>query len=78
MVARNSPLLYFIVKNHAFTDGNKRSGAFAFIWLLERANYPFKKTISPETLTTLTILVAESQPTQKDKIIGLILLLFHK
>ena len=71
-------LLYFIVKNHPFTDGNKRSGAFAFIWLLEQSSYPFKKTISPETLTTLTILVAESQPTQKDKIIGLILLLFHK
>ena len=30
-------LLYFIVKNHPFTDGNKRSGAFAFVWLLRRA-----------------------------------------
>ena len=35
-------LLYFVVKNHPFTDGNKRTGAFAFIWFLNRAHVPFR------------------------------------
>lgn len=68
-------LLYFTVKNHPFNDGNKRSGAFCFIWLLQKANYPFSHKITPEALTTLTLLIAESDPMQKDKLIGLILLL---
>ncbi|WP_036841481.1 RhuM family protein [Polaribacter sp. Hel_I_88] len=68
-------LLYFIVKNHPFNDGNKRSGAFAFIWLLHKANYNFTHKISPETLTTLTLLIATSLPEEKDKMIGLVLLL---
>ena len=38
-------LLYFIIKNHSFTDGNKRSGAFSFVWLLEKANYDFRNKI---------------------------------
>ncbi len=66
-------LLYFIVKNHPFNDGNKRSGAFAFIWLLKIFEYTHR--ITPETLATLTILIAESHPTDKDKMIGMILLL---
>lgn len=68
-------LLYFVVKNHPFNDGNKRSGAFAFIWLLQKANFNFTKKISPETLTTLTLLIAISAPKEKEKMIGLILLL---
>lgn len=68
-------LLYFIVKNHPFIDGNKRSGAFAFIWLLQKANYNFKDKISPETLTTLTLLIAESKPEDKEKMIGIVKLL---
>ncbi len=72
-----SHLLYFIVKNHPFNDGNKRSGAFAFIWLLQKANIDILNRISPETLATLTLLVAQSNPNEKDKIIGLILLLLH-
>lgn len=70
-------LLYFIVKNHPFNDGNKRSGAFAFIWLLQKANYNFIHKISPETLTALTLLIATSNPNEKDKMIGLILLLLN-
>lgn len=70
-------LLYFIVKNHPFNDGNKRSGAFAFIWLLQKANYNFIHKISPETLTALTLLIATSDPNEKDKMIGLILLLLN-
>ena len=67
-------LLYFIVKNHPFTDGNKRSGAFSFIWFLRKAS-KLPASLTPEALTALTLLVAESNPKDKDKMIGLILLL---
>lgn len=70
-------LLYFIIKNHPFNDGNKRSGAFSFIWLLQKAGLDFRKKISPETLATLTILIAESNPNDKDKMIGIVLLLLN-
>ncbi len=66
-------LLYFFVKNHPFTDGNKRSGAFVFIWFLNRVGLLRQDKISPEALTALTLLVAESNPRDKDKTIGLIL-----
>ncbi|HAU66067.1 MAG: RhuM [Candidatus Uhrbacteria bacterium GW2011_GWF2_39_13] len=65
-------LLYFIVKNHPFTDGNKRSGAFAFVWFLQRAKRLDSKRMSPEALTTLTLLIAESNPKDKSKMIGLV------
>jgi len=70
-------LLYFIVKNHPFTDGNKRTGAFAFIWFLSKTEINFKDKITPEALTTITLLVAESNSKDKDRIIGLILLLLN-
>lgn len=69
-------LLYFIIKSHPFNDGNKRSGAFSFIWLLQKAGYDFRKKISPQTLTTLTILIAESKPNDKEKMIGIVKLIF--
>lgn len=68
-------LFYFIVKNHPFIDGNKRSGAFAFIWFLQKNNLLDQSKISPQALTAITLLVAESNPKEKDKIIGLILTL---
>ncbi len=71
-------LLYFFVKNHPFTDGNKRSGAFAFIWFLNKASILNRDTISPEALTALTLFVAESNPKDKEKTIGLILQLLRK
>lgn len=70
---KSAHLLYFIVKNHPFVDGNKRSGAFAFILFLSKTNILHKEKISPEALTALTLLVAESNPKDKEKIIGLIL-----
>lgn len=70
-------LLYFIIKNHPFNDGNKRSGAFAFIWFLNKAKFNFKDKINPESLATLTILIAESNPKDKEKMIGIILLLLN-
>ncbi len=70
-------LLYFIIKNHPFNDGNKRSGAFAFVWFLQKAQFDFGPKISPETLTTLTLLVAESDPKDKERMIGVILLILQ-
>lgn len=68
-----SNLLYFMIKNHPFVDGNKRSGAYAFIWFLTKNNILKTDKINPQTLTTLTILIAESNPKNKEKMIGLIL-----
>jgi prophage maintenance system killer protein len=70
-------LLYFVVKNHPFIDGNKRSGAFLFVdflhrnsRLLDTAGQP---VINDTGLAALTLLVAESAPNQKDTIIKLIM-----
>ncbi len=68
-------LLYFIVKNHPFNDGNKRTGAFAFVWFLKKAGFPFRSKITPEALTVLTLLLAESDPKDKDRMVGLAILL---
>ncbi len=70
-------LLYFIIKNHPFNDGNKRSGAFTFIWFLNKARFNFRDRINPESLATLTILIAESNPKDKEKMIGIVLLLLN-
>lgn len=70
--------LYFIVKNHPFTDGNKRTGAFSFLWLLRKAGIHFRDTITPQALTAITLLVAESNPKDKERIVGLIILLLKK
>lgn len=71
-------LLYLFVKNHPFIDGNKRSGAFAFIWFLNKGGILNRNSISPEALTVLTLLVAESNTKEKDSVIGLILQLLKK
>ncbi len=68
-------LLYFTVKNHPFIDGNKRSGAFAFVWFLKRTGLLNPIRMNPEALTALTLLVAESNPKDKERMIGLILLI---
>ncbi|MBI2639967.1 MAG: Fic family protein, partial [Candidatus Sungbacteria bacterium] len=69
---RAAHLLYFMVKNHPFTDGNKRSGAFAFIWFLRKAKAKRFHNINPATLTALTLLVAESDPRRKDQMVALV------
>ena len=66
-------LLYFMVKNHPFTDGNKRSGAFAFVWFLQQAKILDVSKLTPSALTALTILVASSDPKDKSKVVALIL-----
>ncbi len=65
-------LLYFMVKNHPFVDGNKRSGAFAFIWFLRKTRVRGGKNITPASLTALTLLIAESDPKKKDQMIALV------
>ena len=65
-------LLYFMVKNHPFSDGNKRSGAFAFVWFLRKAKIRGARNINPASLTALTLLVAESDPARKEQMTALI------
>lgn len=71
-------LLYFMVKNHPFVDGNKRSGAFSFVWFLRQAKILDITKLTPSALTALTIMVAESQSRHKEKVIKLILNLISK
>lgn len=70
-------LLYFMVKNHPFTDGNKRSGAFLFVDFLHRnkrlLNHRGEMVINDTGLAALTLLVAESDPEQKETLIKLIM-----
>jgi len=70
-------LLYFMVKNHVFTDGNKRSGAFLFVDFLYRNNRLLGSdgdmVINNTGLAALTLLVAESDPNQKETLIKLIM-----
>jgi len=69
-------LLYFIIKNHPFSDGNKRIGAFLFIWFLEKNKHRFKKSgelkINDNALVALALLVAQSNPSEKELMIKLI------
>ena len=71
-------LLYFMVRNHPFTDGNKRSGAFSFVWFLRKAKILNSARLTPEALTALTLLVAESDPQDNEQVLGLIRLLIGK
>ena len=81
--AKAAHLLYFVVKNHPFSDGNKRSGAFLFVDFLHRNGRLFDHdghpVINDTGLAALTLLVAESDPKQKETLIRLIMhMLKHK
>jgi prophage maintenance system killer protein len=69
-------LLYFVVKNHSFTDGNKRIAAFLFVWFLERnkliLNQKGLRRISDNTLVALTLMIAESHPNDKDMMVRVV------
>ena len=69
-------LLYFIIKNHPFNDGNKRIGAFLFVWFLEKNKHQFNRTgelkINDNALTAIALLVAQSDPVDKDLMVKLI------
>lgn len=70
-------LLYFVIKNHPFSDGNKRIGAFLFIWFLQRNQHHLKSdgelNINDNALAAIALLVAQSDPAQKQLMIHLIM-----
>lgn len=69
-------LLYFIVKNHSFSDGNKRIAAGIFVYFLDKNNHLYykdgSKIIADNALVAITILIAESKPEEKEMMIKLI------
>ncbi len=75
--AKAAHLLYFVIKNHPFADGNKRSGAFLFVDFLARNGRLMdangQPVINDIGLAALALLVAESDPTQKETLIRLIM-----
>lgn len=76
VASRAAHLLYFVIKNHPLADGNKRSGSFLFLWYLRINQHllakPVEQLINDNTLVALALLVAESQPDQKELMIRLI------
>ena len=74
-------LLYLTIKNHPFSDGNKRIGAFMFVWFLEKNKHRFKKNgelkINDNALVALALLVAQSDPAEKDLMVQLIINLIN-
>jgi len=76
VASRAAHLLYFVIKNHPLADGNKRTGAFLFLWYLRLNQHllakPVENLINQNTLVALALLVAESLPAQKDLMIHLI------
>ena len=75
-------LLYFVIKDHPFADGNKRIGSLLFIMFLWRNHHLLKKSgerkINDNALVALALLIAESKPSQKDVMVKLIInLLSH-
>jgi prophage maintenance system killer protein len=75
-------LLYFITKNHSFTDGNKRIAAFLFLYFLEKNGVLLdgegNKRIADNALVALTLMIAVSNPDEKDTMIKVIVNLINK
>lgn len=67
--ARAAHLLYFLIKNHPFSDGNKRSGAFLLLLYLRKQG--LELTLNEQGLTALTLLIAESDPKAKELMVRL-------
>lgn len=75
-------LLYLVVKNHSFSDGNKRIAAFLFLWFLENNGILYKsdgsKLIENNTLVALTLMIAESKTEEKDIMVKVIVNLINR
>ena len=75
-------LLYFVIKNHSFVDGNKRIAAFIFVWFLENNDYLYttegKKRIDDNGLVALCLLIAHSKPEEKETFVKLIVNLINQ
>lgn len=68
--------MYFITKNHSFSDGNKRIVATIFLYFLDKNGILFSdgnKLIGDHTLVALTIMIAESKPDEKEMMISVIM-----
>jgi prophage maintenance system killer protein len=74
-------LLYFVIKNHSFSDGNKRIAAFLFVWFLDRNNILYRedgsKRIADNALVAFTLMIAESRPEEKEMMIKVIVNLIN-
>ncbi len=75
-------LLYYLVKNHHFVDGNKRIAAFLFLWFMEKGKALYRadgtKRIADNALAAITLMIAESQPQEKDTIVKVIINLINE
>lgn len=75
-------LLYFIIKNHSFTDGNKRIAALIFVWFLERNQMLYRpdgsKRLADNALVALTLMIAESNPGEKDMMVKVVVSLINQ
>jgi len=80
--AKAAHLLYFLVKNHSFVDGNKRIAAAIFLWFLERNTFLYRsdgaKRIADNALVALTIMIAASDPAEKEDIVRLTINLINR
>lgn len=76
VASRAAHLLYFVIKNHPLSDGNKRTGSFLFLWYLRLNQHllarPVERLINDNTLVALALLVAESLPEQKELMVKLV------
>lgn len=69
-------LLYLIIKNHSFTDGNKRIACSLFLYFLDRNGILFKgldKRIADSTLVAVALMIAESRPEEKESMVALVM-----
>ncbi|MBO2007965.1 virulence protein RhuM/Fic/DOC family protein [Hymenobacter negativus] len=75
-------LLYFVVKNHSFSDGNKRIAAFLFVWFLDRNRCLYhpdgSRRLADNALVALTLLIAESKPEDKATMVTLVVNLINQ
>ena len=75
-------LLYFLVKNHHFVDGNKRIAAALFLWFLEKNRALYRadggKRIADNALVAMTLLIAESRPDEKDVLTRVVVNLINR
>lgn len=74
-------LLYFVVKNHSFSDGNKRIAAYLFVWFMEKNGILYHKNgskrIADNALVALTLMIAESKPEEKDMMVKVVINLIN-
>ena len=75
-------LLYLVVKNHSFSDGNKRIAAMLFLWFMEKNGILYAenghKRIADNTLVALTLMIAESRTEEKDVMVKVVVNLINK